>query len=404
MNKTLLTLLIVPILLASTSAALPIRLGYGQATQTKGDGVSFEDLWGLFDVANGTLAGVLETVEGRGGTIPDVVWEHYDTGLATAKEAVNLREAGRSAEAKEKVIEAMQHLRDAILAVAEEFESVQTPEERDALKAAGILEATERINATIYRFNDILEKAEKLGLGLEASRIRERLTLVNETLAEIYERIKDGDISAAEEGIEMSHQELGQAMTGLRPIIEANKVNQAGRFLDTAEERLSSISGMITSVIDTLPITVPDRVKEMIKERVGQGIQTAQDKIAEARSLLQEGRVNEAMPLLDELREDIANVMAEVEQQTPGIGVALENIDRRETVLEVLEDTAEILSGKGVDVTDLLTKIQEARGLVQDAIESLKIGNLEAVNAKLAQVDGIIEEAKDLADQLVAQG
>jgi len=394
MNKKLLTLLVVPILLAATTAAV-----YGQAAPME-DGVTVDALLELFDNANATIYTVLTTIEDRGVTIPPEVWDNYDKGLAKAGEAVQLRDAGNFAEAKGKVLEAMQHLRAAILAVAEDLEGVETPEEQEARKAAGIQDAIERIETRIDRLEAMADNAE--AQGLDASKITDRLTLVKGLLEDVKGHIDAGDMSAAEEGVEMSQREFGEAMAELRPITDAIKVNQAGRFLDTAEERLSSISGTITDVIEDLPI--PELAKNMIRQRVGQGIQTAQDKIAEIRSLLQEGRVNEAMPMLDELRADIANVMAEVEQQIPGIGVALENIDRREIVLEVLEDTAEILSGKGVDVSTLLGKIEEARGLVLAAVESLKEGNLEAVEAKLAQVDGIIEEAKDLADQLVAQG
>jgi tetratricopeptide (TPR) repeat protein len=401
MNRKLLTLLIVPILLASTTAALPIQYGYGQVTLMEDEQLTAK-LLDFFDEAKRTLDGIFARLEASGVPIPGEAIDNYGRGLAIAGDAVELKAAGRFAEAKEKVLEAMQHLRDAILAVAEDLEEVETPEERDAREAAAILGAVDRIEDTITRLEDIAANAE--ALGIDASGITDRLELVQGLLLEIKGHIEDGDISEAARDMEMSQRDFGEAMAGLKPITDAIKVNQAGRFLDMAEGRLLSISDMVTSVIAALPPTVPDKVKEMIEERVGQGIQTAQAKIDEARSLLQEGRVNEAMPILGELRADIANVMAEVEQQIPGIGVALENIDRREAVLEVLEDTAEILSGKGVDATDLLAKIQEARGLVQDAVESLKEGNLEAVNARLAQVDGIIDEAKNLVDQLVAQG
>lgn len=398
MNKKLLMLLIVPVLLASTTAASPVWLAYGQAAPAE-DEVIVDALLDLFEKANATVHNVLATIEARGVTLPSEVWDNYDRGLAKAGVAVQLRDAGDFAGAKGKLLEAMGHFRDVILAVAEDFEEVETPEEREAREAVGIEEAIKRIEDTIARLEEIADNAE--ARGIDVSKIRERLGLVKGLLEEIKGRIEEGNISEAAKQMEMSQRAFGEAMAELRPVINANKVNQTERFLDKVEERLSSISKMITSVIDGLPIPPP--VKEMIKGRVGQGIQTAQDKIAEARSLIQGGRIDEVMPLLDELRADIANIMAEVEQEVPDVGEALENIDRREVVLEVLEDAAKILLGRGVDVSALLGKIEEARSLILDAVDELKEGNIAAVGDILGQVDDIIEEAKDLAYQLGTQ-
>jgi len=342
---------------------------------------------------------IFAKLEARGVTIPEEVLNNYDKGLATAKEAIQFRNEGNYAEAKDKIMEAMQHLRNAALLVADDLEEVETPEEREAREAVGIEAAAERIQARIQKLREIAENAA--ARGINASQIIERLGNVTELLIRIREHIEAGNISEAAKEREMSQRWIGEAMAALKPIIETHKVRQAERFLNKTEERLSRISTMINNIISRLPI--PEFARKRITQNMGQGIKTAQNKIAEVRNLLQEGKITNAISKLGELRADIANLMAEMKQQPnvePEVGEALEKIDLCEIALDILEDRLEILKEKGVNVTDLLTKIHEARNLIQSAVENLKKDELTIVENLLTQIDDIIEKAKNLADQL----
>jgi len=396
--KKLLTSLMIPMLIMLAVVTLPVKVGYSQTDSTEND-VTLDKLLDLFGRANTTLTEIFAKLKARGITIPEEVLNNYDKGLATAKEAVQLRDEGKYAEAKEKILEAMQHLRNAMLPIGDDLEEVETQEEKDAREAIGIEAAIERIQARIEKLRGIAENA--IAQGINASQIIDRLGNVTELLIRIKEHIKAGNISEAAKEREMSQRGIGEAMAALKPIIETHKVRQAERFLNKTEERLSRISTMINNIISRLPI--PEFARKRITQNMGQGIKTAQNKIAEVRNLLQEGKITDAISKLGELRADIANLMAEMKQQPnvePEIGEALEKIDLREIALDILEDRLEILEEKGVNVTDLLTKIHEARNLIQSAVENLKKGELTIVENLLTQIDDIIEEAKNLADQL----
>jgi len=399
--KRMLTFVMVPVLAALAVGALPMQLGYGQAEQDGDDQNIVNMLLSLFEKANATLYNVLLRVN-QTVPLPNVVWEKYDTGLARAAEAVQLRDAGDNPGAKAQALEAMQRMKEVMLDVADDYEDIQTEDEIEALQAAGIEDAIERINSRIAKLEEIAETAE--AHGMDASRIRERLGNVTKLLTEIREHIQAGDIDEAAENLEMSQQWFGEAMAELRPVIDANKLSQAQRYLSMTEERFTSVSTMINDVINGLPL--PEMARNIITQNIGRGIQTAQTKIAEVRSLLQTGRVADAMPKLGELRADIANLLAEAKtglaQHEPEAGEALENIDRYEIALDVLEEKAEVLSEKGVGVSNLLSKIQEARNKLTDAIAELKEGNTDAVNTLLAEVQTIVEEATSLAEQLEA--
>ncbi|MHA1632855.1 MAG: hypothetical protein ACTSXC_08640, partial [Candidatus Freyarchaeota archaeon] len=285
MMKKLLMSLVVPMLIVLTVAMLPIQIGYGQATPMENGQIAVDKLLELFDRANATLIEIFAKLEARGVTIPEEALNNYEMGLAAAKEAILLRDEGKYTEAKEKILEAMQHLRNVTLSVADDLEEVETPEEKEAREAVGIEAAIERIQAIIEKLREIAENAA--ARGINASQIMERLGNLTELLMRIKGHIEAGNISEAAREKEMSQGWFGEAMAALKPIIEAHKAHQAERFLNTTEERLTRISSRINDVLSGLPI--PEHVRNMITQNIGRGIKTAQSKIAEVRSLLREG-------------------------------------------------------------------------------------------------------------------
>jgi len=395
-NLLMVTMLIALMMLTPT---LIVEQGSAAEEENDQDRKGVERLIWLFERANATLTLIFQRLEERGVTIPEEVLENYDAGLAKAKEAVQLMQEGSYEEARVRILEAMRYLRNATLAVGDDLGRVERPEEREARIAAGIEAAIERIRSRIERLKEIAEAAEERGIN--ASRIITRLQNLTDLLAGIKERIEAGDISEAAREKEMSQRWFGEAMAELRPIINVYKAKQAERFLDMAEKRLIKISSRIEGILNKLPIPVV--AKKIIAKVISQNVEAAKNRIAQARGLLKMGRINDAVQMLIGLRGEIAGLMREMKVRPEvkrEVGEALERIDLYEVALEVLEKRAEILQDKGVNVTDLLAKIQEARDLITEAVGSLEEGELTAVDDLLEKIAGIIEEAKRLADQL----
>jgi len=397
--KKLFTLLIISILITLVPATLPVKMGYGQTDSTENNNVTLDKLLELFDQTSNTLTEIFAKLEARGVTVPEEVLNNYDKGLAIAKEAIQLRDEGKYAEAKEKILEAMQHLRSAVLPIADELEEVETSEEREVQKAAGIEAAIERIQARIEKLREIAENAA--ARGINASQIIERLGNLTDLLIRIKGHIEAGDISEAAREKEISQRWFGEAMAALKPIIEAHKASQAERFLNMTEERLSRISNRINSIVSKLPI--PEIARKMIAKHMGQGIQVAQNRISDVRTLLKGEKVDEAIQMLSGIRLDIVNLIEEMKKQPnvePEVGEALEKIDQQEILLDILEERANILREKGVNITSLLTEIRKAHDLIQNALENLEEGKLTDVENLLTQIDNVVHEAKSLTDNL----
>jgi len=399
--RKLLKSVMVPVLVALAISAVPVQLGYGQNSNDQGedDRGSVNMLLDLFEKANNTLYNVLTTVEDRKGEpLPDVVWAHYDTGLARAREAVQLRNEARYQEAKAKALEAMQRLRQGMVDVADDFEEVQTEGEQTAYRARGIEDAVERVRARIERLEQIAQHAEERGMN--ASRIKERLGNVTGLLSKVRARIEAGDINEAAREMNMSQRWLGEAMAALKPVIDTYKANQAASFLDNVEEHLSSTLEMIRSTISEL--NVPEQVKAQITEQIEQAIQTAQNTISQARERLQAGDVDNAMPNLSELRNILPGLLTQLRgslaQHKPGFGYALESIHRYEVILDVLQENAEVLKEKGIDTSELEAKIQELHDMILQTITDLRED--KDVEELRYQIEDLIEEIKALIEQL----
>lgn len=380
-----------------TVAVLPTGLGFGEETQAKSESTVLDELFKLFDRANATLREVFAKLEARGVTIPEEVLKVYDKGLEAAKEAVRLRSEGRYTEAKDKIIQAMQHLRNATLCVADELEEVETPEEREARKAIGLQAAIERIRLKVERLREIAENAA--AQGINASRIIERLENLTDLLSRVEKRIEAGDIGEAAKDRETSQRMFGKAMAALKPVIEAHKTCQAEKFLNMLEKRVSKTSDRINKTISRLPI--PKLARSKIAKKLGLEVEAIKSKIQETQNLLREGKVMDAIAKLSELRGDVAKLMAET--MKPKVGEILEEIDQREMMLEVLEEKAKMLEERGLNVTGLLTEIREARNLIQEAIEKLEKGESAIAENLLTQIDELIKEAESLAEQLETQ-
>jgi tetratricopeptide (TPR) repeat protein len=398
------TLLMITTLVALIILTPQLTAKYGLAANAENDQDSerVDKLIQLFERANATLTMIFRKLEARGVTIPQEALENYDAGLEKAKQAVQLMEEGNYAEAEERILEAMQHLRNATLTVGDDLERVERPEEREARMAAGIEAAIERIQSRIERLREIAAAAEERGIN--ASRIMARLGNLTNLLAGIKERIEAGNISEAAREKEMCQRWFGEAMANLRPIINVYKSKQAERFLDVAEKRLLRVSHRINEILSKMPM--PEIARKRVVQFMSQGIEVAKNRIAQARGLLQLGKVNDAVQILSALRGDIADLMRGMKmrpEMKPEVGEALERIDLYEIALDILEKRAEILEEKGVDVTDLLAKIQEAYGLISEAVENLEKGELMAVEDLLTKIGEIVGEARSLADQLESE-
>ncbi|MBI4257974.1 MAG: hypothetical protein HY619_03370 [Thaumarchaeota archaeon] len=363
-----------------------------------------DKLLNIMEEAEDRVTDAFARVRSLGGGIPAQAETKQQEGVAIAAEAIRLRAQGELSNAREKAVEALQKFKEGLSSIAPQLESAQTGTEAEVLKARDRNEAIERLDSVAARLEEVAEKAQ--GRGLDASQMRERISEVKTRLTEVKQMLQSGNISDVDRAISDAETKLDDSLEALGPVVAQNKGKQAKKYVQDVEGRLDRVSSVAVSVLEGLKKSLPapaQRGIETALQAVQNAINRAEESINETKALLDNGRVDEAMPQIGQLRGEVAQVVSEVKRLRPDEGKGLEDIDNQETALDILERRQEILSERGVDVSSLRAKIDEARNLILGAVERLKEGDNGAVQEILGSIDEIVNEARRIADQLETQ-
>jgi len=287
-------------------------------------------------------------------------------------------------------------MKQAMRSIEEAFGEVETEEEEEISVAYGILETASRLNNTINRLEDIAEEAE--ASGINASAVRTRLALLRERLLRLRERIIAGNLTEAAGELNSSRLILGQVMAALNAIKKAYRTNQTIHFLDIIEKRLLRTYEVVSKHIENSEI--PGWAKNLTAEHTKHGLQIGINRILTLRTLLLEGKLNETIAQLQELKDNLAEVLSEAEKYTPQIGKILSDIYESEVSLSMYENMTEMLSEKGINTSIVQSKIQEARNLVSEGIDALEEGNVTLARDNFNQAADLVREIRVLLAQI----
>ncbi len=394
-NKKMLSVLVASILLMPIGSSM--YLAYGKTTQgNKDPSDTYDKLLGLFEKSNSTVVRALLSLEDQNLTVPDAVITNYNNGLYFANESIQLRAKLNFTGATESLMLAMQYMKQAMRGIEEDFGEVETEEEEEISVAYGILETASRLNNTINRLEDIAEEAE--ASGINASAVRIRLALLRERLLRLRERIIAGNLTEAAGELNSSKLILGQVMAALNAIKKAYRINQTIHFLDIVEKRLLKSYEVISKHIENSEI--PGWVKNLTAEHAKHGLQIGINRILTLRTLLLEGKLNETIIELQELKDNLAEVLSEAEKYTPQIGKILSDIYEFEVSINMYENMSEMLSEKGINTSIVQSKIQEARNLVSEGIDALEEGNITLARDNFNQAADLVRDIKVLLAQI----
>jgi archaellum component FlaC len=379
------------------SVESPTGVVYGQAAQADdAQKIAVDQLLDILAKANSTVVSTFAVLEARGAKVPTGATESYNKGLIAAAEAAQLKDATKYTEAKEKILEAMKYMKKAMVDASSDLNKVETSEENETSMVAGIEDATKRLNITARKLYDLAEMAN--APGINASNLNKKIASVSESLLKIKGHISAGNLSQVTSEINVSKRAIGDAMSELNKIIEVEKKNQTEHFVNMTEKRLLKISDLVTKLIDKQ--NIPPGLKNATMNRIENSLQNSQKKIEALRILLKEGDVNQAIARLHEVLANLENMTSEADAQKPGTSKLLGEINRLEATVDMLENQARLLSKKGVDTSAVLAKLQEARNLISQAVESLKGGNNEASKDSCNQANDIVKEIEMFMTQL----
>lgn len=398
MKNIFASMAVLSILLGSVLAGVALP---SYAQQAQDERITTDRLLEILNNAGKGAEEAFSLAKSRGVSIAAQAEQKRLDGLAMAREAVQLRDQGRLAEARQKAIEALQSIKDAMVSIGPQLERAYTPEEAQAIKARQLEAAAERIAEANKRMEEAIATAEKK--GLDVANVKARLSETKALVEKVREQARAGKVDDAAKDLEAGENAFGQSIAALRPAIDRNKKNQTLEYIEEAEERLNNATGVARGVLEALLQRLPAPARQGIQtalQAISGAEERAKAKVAEAKEMVQQGRVQDVIPRLGELRGEVAQVMSEIKQRRPDLGTAVENLDRSEIAIKVLQERAEILQERGVDASSLKAKIDEAKNLMKDVVEKLKQQDANAASDAQRRIDAIVNEAKSLADQL----
>jgi len=398
MKKTFASMTILSILLGSMLAGTVLP---SYAQQVQDERTTTDKLLQILDNASKRADEAFSLVKSRGVAIPPQAEQKRLDGLAIAKEAIQLKDQGRLAEARQKVIQAFQSIKDAMVDISPQLESSRTPAEAQAIKAREVHSAADRLAEASKRMEDAVAAAEKKGLNV--SNVKAKLSETKALVEKVREQARAGKVDDAAKDLETSKNAFGQSVAALRPAIDMNKKNQTMKYVKDLEDRLSNATLRARSVLEALQQRLPPQARQGLDtalQAITRAEERARARVNETKQMIAQGRVQDVIPKLGELRGEVDQVISEIKRGRPDLGAAVESLDRSEVAIKVLQERADILKEKGVDTSSLKVKIDEAKNLMKDVVEKLKLQDSSAVADAQRRIDSIVNEAKSLADQL----
>lgn len=328
--------------------------------------------------------------------IPEEAEETFELAEEAAEEARELYEEGNCTAASEKATDALNLYHEAAELALEAEPQITSKEleddddgDEEADRAVGLYEAISRAYRFLERVNETTDRLKEKGYNV--SEVREMLIEANSTLTEAESLLEQGNITGAADKKAAARQMLGRAMGLLHSMYRGDRVEKASKFLEKTEKRLQRMEERVLGILSGL--TVPPEAVQGIT----QAFNKAQQRLQEARGMLEEGNYDDAMDEIEGLLEESNDALDEVDH---GRGNKIRAIQRIEAKIEYLNRTLQSLRSQGTNVSHLEDLLNQATALLQDAYDGLEAGRIDEVEELIDEAEELAEEVEEHLDDL----
>ncbi len=261
--------------LASTKASLE----YGTNPRNK-----TEDLILLFQEAQTSVAKIFRKFENATQNIPEESLNHYNNAILLAEESKKLLENGRYSEADNKVIQALQELKEALQILYSNF-PISTPE-TDLEKAA-------QMKNTLYRYNEQIMRIENL-TKLYAAQEFDTTSLEADILC-IKSLFDEATINIEKKNFEEASTSIAEVEDLFNKLL--NKVSEFATDLNT--ERLQTYINQS----ETRIASIREKAELQLNTDSLTALNEAQNSLDNAKDFLQNQQINETLSELVSSKE-----------------------------------------------------------------------------------------------------
>ena len=227
----ILTLIVVTLsafILASTQASLQ------QTTSEK-----TEDLFSLFQNADAAVSQVLSQLEADGKTVPQASLNEYNQALVLAGESESLLQAGNYSEANEKIIQALQKLKETLRIVDSAI-----PEQPTEIEIS--LQRTVQLRSSINRYREQLERIENLtrlaaSVGYNTTILEDRIQTIKNLLNMAANNLEQKRFAAAAQNLAEAKNISDRIQIAVNNFAADLKIQRIAAYIAKTQERLDAI-------------------------------------------------------------------------------------------------------------------------------------------------------------------
>lgn len=276
------------LVLASSNAAVQQAAASSEKTQ---------DLFLLFQEANGTVAEIFRQFEADGETVPQESLNEYNQALVLAEESKSLLQAGNFSEADGKIVQALQKLKET-LRIAYAAVTEQPTETEISLERAV------QLKSSVNRYYEQLQRIENLtrfaaAVGYNTTTMDAKIQTVKSLLDKALTNVDQKRFTAAAENLAEAKALSDQILRSLNNFAVDLKIQRIATYINQTQERLDAIREKAEALSNTASLAA---------------LNNAEASLDNAKEYLEGQRITET---LSELANSKASEEKAVEYLTP---------------------------------------------------------------------------------------
>lgn len=316
-----------------------------------------------------------DELEEENVTIPSQAEENFTLGVEAATKASEAFDAGNYTDAIELAYQALEYLGDAYnvvqsLVITETEKDTEVEgDEDDVERAYGLYMAIRRAFEFIDKVNTTADRLEAEGYTIDTE-IRPRLEEANTSLTDLRSDLESGVKTVEEVAEELARirEFLGETNGLLHSTaIREHNTMMAERFMEQTQNQIRGLEEKI--------LRLRERLEAEKVVSVGNSLGAIYRKIERLRERLGtedlDGLLDELQLAANEIDGNLTMLNGE------GMSTNLMEMNRIEARIRVLTKTAERLSRKGYNTTDVEDQLESAERLLSEMMSQLTAGDKE---------------------------
>ena len=272
-------------------------LASSQASLQQAPAEKTQDLFSLFQNANATIQQVFRKLESDGETVPQASLNAYNQAQALAAESESLMQAGNYSEANNKIVEALQKLKEAVRIVDETVPEQPTETEIN-------LERAIQLKSSISRYNEQLQRIENLtrlaaSVGYNTTALQDKIAVIKNLLETASTNVEQQRFEAASQNLAEAKNLSDRILTAINGFAVDLKITRIASYINQTQQRLDAIRATAEAASNEASLAAVDN---------------AETSLDNAKTYLEEQRIDET---LSELADSKVSEDAAVEYLRP---------------------------------------------------------------------------------------